>query len=74
MNPLTVSSSNIIWSSVVDVESSGVNPPFTSETFATAPPPSVFALLNTKSSPISKLLPASSIIKSVIPPLPIALT
>ena len=52
-SPLTVSSSNTIWSSIVDVDSSCVNPPFTNEIFAVAPPPFVFALLKTKLSPIS---------------------
>ena len=54
-SPLTVSSSKTIWSSVSDVSKlpSCVNPPFTTEIFACASPPFVFALLNTKSSPIS---------------------
>ena len=42
-----------MWSSVVDVESSGVIPPLTKDTFAVTPPPFVPVVVNVKSSPIS---------------------
>ena len=66
-SPLTVSSSNTIWSTVVP---STWIPPFTTETFAVTPPPFVPVFVKVKSSPISKPEPPSSINTSSILPDP----
>ena len=54
-SPLTVSSSNTMWS--VDVAPlvpfSGVIPPLTTDTFAVTPPPLVPVVVKVKSSPIA---------------------
>ena len=73
-SPLTVSSSKTIWSSVLDVLSSCVKPPFTTETFAVAEPPPVPVFVNSISSPITYPEPPSSITNCVISPLPISPT
>ena len=63
-----VVSSNIIWSSVVLVLSSGVNAPLTTEIKPAAPPPLVLVLLKIKLSPMSYPDPDTSIKTSVILP------
>jgi len=73
-SPLTVSSSKIIWSLIVDSDVSCVNPPLTTEIFATAEPPPVFVFVKTISSPISYPEPPLSIINSVIPARPTSST
>jgi len=52
-SPLVVSSSNIIWSSVVDVEVYCVRPPLKTDTFDLADPPPVPVFVKLMSSPIS---------------------